>query len=60
MQNAPRFHGNTIEIGSHVTGDKEYGPVIFDGGQIQILGNEITIKENTEVTLGTRLTLTPQ
>lgn len=55
-----RFHGNTIEIGSHVTDDKEYGPVVFDGGQIQILGNEITIKENTEVTLGTSLTLTPQ
>lgn len=48
------IQSDTIKVGHHVTNLKPQGNVVFDGGTINLVGNDITLDAGTTINIGTK------
>lgn len=51
------INANVIKVGSNVTNNMPQGPVMFNGGIINLNGTTVEVQGNTTVSLGTELTI---
>lgn len=54
------FEANCIKVGTSVTSSKSSGPVVFDGGSIQLKANSVVFEPETTIESGTELIISNQ
>lgn len=54
MTGSRTIQADTIKVGHHVTNLKPQGNVVFDGGTINLVGNDITLDAGTTINIGTK------